>query len=245
MRARPPWRPRDIEQREGRILRQGNSFREADPKTFKVRIYRYATEDSFDTLSWQILDNKKTFISQIMIWRTDTRTIEDLDKVDLSYAEMKAATVGNPLITEKIALEHEARKLGALKRSHDGREDPPSDEAQHPAAHAGGVQSGLRRDAAAVEPKVELRRPVAERRERRRLLDRETRRGVVPAVEDVHGNRHLVSFCTSAGRLTARPHVGRGHVTGVLDPRSSHHGFAAPSPVHGPGLARALVPRRG
>ncbi len=85
-----PWRPWDIEQREGRILRQGNE----NPS---VQIYRYATEGGFDAYSWQLIENKQKFISQIMTSKSPARSCQDLDEVALSYAEIKALCAGNPL----------------------------------------------------------------------------------------------------------------------------------------------------
>lgn len=89
-----PWRPSDIEQREGRILRQGNENK-------RVQIFRYATEGSFDAYSWQLIENKQRYISQIMTSKTPARSCEDLDEATLTYAEVKALCAGNPLIKEK------------------------------------------------------------------------------------------------------------------------------------------------
>ena len=86
-----PWRPSDIEQQEGRILRQGNRNR-------KVKIFRYVTEGTFDAYSWQLIENKQKFISQIMTSKSPVRSCEDVDESALSYAEVKALATGNPYI---------------------------------------------------------------------------------------------------------------------------------------------------
>lgn len=108
-----PWRPSDIEQREGRILRQGNQNEE-------VEIYRYVTEGSFDAYSYQLIQTKSTFINQIM---TDSngggRSAEDLDRDTLTYAEVKAIASGNPLILEKFRVENELKQLYLSKSRYD------------------------------------------------------------------------------------------------------------------------------
>jgi SNF2 family DNA or RNA helicase len=86
-----PWRPRDIEQREGRILRQGNSNKQ-------VQIFRYATEGSFDAYMWQTLETKARFIHQVMRGETWVRSAEDLESGALTYAEIKAIASGNPAV---------------------------------------------------------------------------------------------------------------------------------------------------
>lgn len=107
-----PWRPSDIEQREGRILRQGNQNSE-------VQIYRYVTEGSFDAYSYQLVQNKATFINQIMTSSVGTRSMEDIDSSALSYAEVKAIATGNPLIMEKFRVENELKQLSVLKARYD------------------------------------------------------------------------------------------------------------------------------
>ena len=99
-----PWRPSDIEQREGRIIRQGN----LNPK---VRIFRYVTADTFDAYSWQLIENKQKFISQIMTAKSPMRKCADIDESALSYAEVKALATGNPFIREKMELDVEVAKL--------------------------------------------------------------------------------------------------------------------------------------
>ncbi|MEG1761814.1 MAG: SNF2-related protein, partial [Hydrogenoanaerobacterium sp.] len=103
-----PWTPKDIEQREGRILRPGNNNDE-------VSIFRYVTEKSFDSYMWSILENKQRFISQIMTSKTLVRSCEDVDETVLSYAEIKAIANGNPKIKEKMELDVELLKLRVLK----------------------------------------------------------------------------------------------------------------------------------
>ena len=93
-----PWKPSDLEQQEGRILRQGN-------QNDKVKIFRYVTENTFDAYMWQILENKQKFISQIMTSKSPVRACEDVDDTALSYAEIKALATGNPYIKEKMDLD--------------------------------------------------------------------------------------------------------------------------------------------
>ncbi len=108
-----PWRPSDIEQREGRILRQGNQNSE-------VEIYRYVTEGSFDAYSYQLIQTKSTFINQIMANSNGGgRTAEDLDRDTLTYAEVKALASGNPLILEKFKVENELKQLYLSKSRYD------------------------------------------------------------------------------------------------------------------------------
>ncbi len=102
-----PWRPADIEQREGRILRQGNLYPE-------VHICQYVTEGSFDVYSWQILENKTRFIAQIMKGEVTARTAEDVDQAVLTASQIKAIASGNPLVLEKVGLEAEVIRLERL-----------------------------------------------------------------------------------------------------------------------------------
>lgn len=106
-----PWRPRDIEQREGRILRRGNNNK-------IVRIYRYVTRESFDAYSWQTIETKQKFISQIYKGDTSIRTMEDLDNSTMSYAQIKAIASGNPLILEKFKVDNEVQKLQDKERNY-------------------------------------------------------------------------------------------------------------------------------
>lgn len=105
-----PWRPADVEQRDGRIVRQGNINEEVD-------IYRYVTEGSFDAYIWQTLETKARFIAQIMRADGGLRVAEDVELAALSYAEVKALASGNPLVMEKAGVDAEVLKLSALKSS--------------------------------------------------------------------------------------------------------------------------------
>ncbi|MBR3889682.1 helicase, partial [bacterium] len=106
-----PWRPSDLTQRSGRIIRQGNKNEEVD-------IYRYVTEGTFDAYLYQLVENKQRFISQIMTSKTPVRFAEDIDETALSYAEIKALAAGNPLIIEKTELDTQVAKLKLLKQTH-------------------------------------------------------------------------------------------------------------------------------
>ena len=108
-----PWRPSDLNQRDGRILRQGNQNKE-------VEIYRYVTEGSFDAYSYQLIQTKATFINQIMANSNGCgRTVEDLDRDTLTYAEVKAIASGNPLILDKFRVENELNQLYLSKSRYD------------------------------------------------------------------------------------------------------------------------------
>ena len=106
-----PWRPSDLEQRSGRIVRQGN-------ENDKVNIFRYVTENTFDAYLWQTIENKQKFISQIMTSKTPVRVAEDVDEASLSYSEIKALATGNPLIKEKMDLDNEVTKLKMLEANY-------------------------------------------------------------------------------------------------------------------------------
>jgi N12 class adenine-specific DNA methylase len=107
-----PWRPSDVEQRDGRIMRQGNVNKE-------IAIYRYVTEGSFDAYMWQTLERKKKFIDQIMRGKIgDIREIEEVGDTALSYAEVKALATGNPLLMDKAKVDVTVGKLGRLERQH-------------------------------------------------------------------------------------------------------------------------------
>ena len=105
-----PWRPRDMEQREGRIIRQGN-------ENEKVKIFRYVTKDTFDTYNYQLIEAKQKFISTIMTSDSPLRKIDDLDDMVLNYATVKAITVGDPYIKEKMELDIDLTKLKTMKAS--------------------------------------------------------------------------------------------------------------------------------
>ena len=106
-----PWRPSDLQQRLGRIVRQGNENEE-------VEIYRYVTEGTFDAYLYQLIENKQKFIAQIMTSKAPVRVADDVDETALSYSEIKALATGNPLIIEKCNLDMEVARLNMLKASH-------------------------------------------------------------------------------------------------------------------------------
>ena len=106
-----PWRPADVEQREGRILRQGN-------KNPVVSVFRYVTEGSFDAYMWQTLETKAKFIAQVMTGDMTIRRVEDLDSAALTYAEVKAIASGNPMVIEKAQVDAELMRLTRLRSAH-------------------------------------------------------------------------------------------------------------------------------
>lgn len=106
-----PWRPRDLEQRSGRIIRQGNQNPE-------VQIYRYVTEGTFDSYLYQMVENKQRFISQVFTSKSPARVMQEIDDAVLSYNEIKALATGNPMIIEHANLETEVNKLKMLNASH-------------------------------------------------------------------------------------------------------------------------------
>ena len=109
-----PWRPADLQQREGRIIRQGNQNQE-------VEIYTYVTEATFDSYLYQMVENKQKFIGQIMTSKSPVRSAEDIDETALSYAEIKALCTGNPLIKERMDLDIDVQRLRLLKSSYLGQ----------------------------------------------------------------------------------------------------------------------------
>lgn len=110
-----PWRPGDLEQRSGRIIRQGN-------KNEKVHIYRYVTEATFDAYLWQTIENKQKFISQIMTSKSPVRSCEDIDETALSYAEIKAPCAGDDRIKEKMDLDIDVARLKLMKANHQSQQ---------------------------------------------------------------------------------------------------------------------------
>ena len=147
-----PWKPADLEQQEGRILRQGN-------QNDKVQIYRYVTENTFDAYMWQILENKQKFISQIMTSKSPVRACEDVDDTALSYAEIKALATGNPYIKEKMDLDIQVSKLKLLKANHTSQKYRLETEIarNYPVKITALKEriAGLRADAEAVKPLLE------------------------------------------------------------------------------------------
>ena len=110
-----PWRPGDLEQRAGRIVRQGNMNPE-------VSIFRYVTEATFDAYLWQTVENKQKFISQIMTSKSPVRSCEDMDETALSYAEIKALCAGDPRIREKMDLDVDVARLKLMKADHQSKQ---------------------------------------------------------------------------------------------------------------------------
>ncbi len=110
-----PWRPGDLEQRAGRIIRQGNM----NPK---VHIFRYVTESTFDAYLWQTVENKQKFISQIMTSKSPVRSCDDIDETALSYAEIKALCAGDPRIKEKMDLDVDVARLKLMKANHQSQQ---------------------------------------------------------------------------------------------------------------------------
>jgi len=147
-----PWKPSDLEQQEGRILRQGN-------QNEKVKIFRYVTENTFDAYMWQILENKQKFISQIMTSKSPVRACEDVDDAALSYAEIKALATGNPYIREKMDLDIQVSKLKLMKANHTSQKYhlEPDIAKNYPVQIAAQKEqiAGLRADREAVKPILE------------------------------------------------------------------------------------------
>jgi N12 class adenine-specific DNA methylase len=114
-----PWRPSDLEQRDGRGIRQGNELYAADPDGFELEILRYATEKTLDARQWQTIESKAKFIGQMRKGATGMRTVEDIGGEAANSAEMKAAASGNPLILEEMDLRQKLRKLEGARQQHD------------------------------------------------------------------------------------------------------------------------------
>ena len=110
-----PWRPGDLEQRKGRIERQGNMNE-------KVEVFRYVTEGTFDSYLWQTIENKQRFISQVMTSKSPVRSCEDIDETALSYAEIKALCAGDPRVKERMDLDVEVTKLKLMKADHQSKQ---------------------------------------------------------------------------------------------------------------------------
>ena len=147
-----PWRPADLEQRAGRIVRQGNENKE-------VNIYRYITENTFDAYLWQTIENKQKFISQIMTSRTPVRVAEDVDESSLNYAEIKALATGDPKIKEKMDLDNEVTKLKMLEANYKSNryrlEDKVAKNYPEEIARTEKLIEAVKKDIVSVEPKAE------------------------------------------------------------------------------------------
>ncbi|WP_131038771.1 helicase-related protein, partial [Clostridioides difficile] len=147
-----PWRPADLEQRAGRIVRQGN-------ENEKVNIYRYVTENTFDAYLWQTIENKQKFISQIMTSKTPVRVTEDVDESSLNYAEIKALATGDPKIKEKMDLDNEVTKLKMLEANYKSNryrlEDKVAKNYPEEIARTEKLIEAVKKDIASVEPKAE------------------------------------------------------------------------------------------
>ena len=147
-----PWRPADLEQRAGRIVRQGNENKE-------VNIYRYVTENTFDAYLWQTIENKQKFISQIMTSKIPVRVAEDVDESSLNYAEIKALATGDPKIKEKMDLDNEVTKLKMLEANYKSNryrlEDKVAKNYPEEIARTEKLIEAVKKDIANVEPKAE------------------------------------------------------------------------------------------
>ena len=147
-----PWRPADLEQRAGRIVRQGNENK-------KVNIYRYVTENTFDAYLWQTIENKQKFISQIMTSKTPVRVAEDVDESSLNYAEIKALATGDPKIKEKMDLDNEVTKLKMLEANYKSNryrlEDKVAKNYPEEIARTEKLIESVKKDILEVEPKAE------------------------------------------------------------------------------------------
>ena len=147
-----PWRPADLEQRAGRIVRQGNENKE-------VNIYRYVTENTFDAYLWQTIENKQKFISQIMTSKTPVRVAEDVDESSLNYAEIKALATGDPKIKEKMDLDNEVTKLKMLEANFKSNryrlEDKVAKNYPEEITRTEKLIEAVKKDMANVEPKAE------------------------------------------------------------------------------------------
>ncbi len=129
-----PWRPRDLTQRAGRIIRQGNDNE-------KIHIYRYVTESTFDAYLWQTLEAKQKFISQVMTSRTPLRSCEDVDETALSFAEIKALCAGDPRIKERMELDVEVARLRIMKADYQSKKFRLEDAAKYLPAQVGQAEA--------------------------------------------------------------------------------------------------------
>ena len=206
-----PWRPCDVEQREGRILRQGNQCED-------VEIFRYVTEGSFDSYMWQALETKARFIAQVMSGDKGLRSIEDVELAALSYAEVKALASGNPLVIEKAGVDTEVAKLSTLFSVwRNQRYANESEVARLPM-----LIESLERKVASIEQDCQRAEPTSASDMRLELAG-QVLLGAEAAGE---GLRQLVR-AAKAGRGTVDQHVGRfgGFDLGLR----AGHGDAVPS----------------
>ena len=192
-----PWRPADVEQREGRIIRQGNLNEE-------VLIYRYVTEGSFDAYIWQTMETKARFIAQVMQGDTGIRSAEDAELAALSYAEVKALASGNPLVLEKAGVDTELAKLSLLKSQWDQQQWRNKQEL---AALPKRIEK-IRQRIAVIEADIAARQNVSGNRfaieiDGKRYMDRaEAGNAILNAVHGVrYGNERVI------GRLAGFPVV--------------------------------------
>ena len=150
-----PWRPSDLEQREGRIIRQGNRLYESDPEGFEVSIERYATKQTLDSRMWQTIEGKANFIEQVRKGNTGVREIEDVGGEAANAAEMKAASSGNPLILEEMTLRQRIRRLENERTGHDREQFRIRDSIQYQqkrAVYAERELADLRQDVKRAQP---------------------------------------------------------------------------------------------
>ena len=150
-----PWRPSDLEQREGRIIRQGNRLYERDPEGFEVHIERYATKQTLDSRMWQTIEGKANFIEQVRKGNTGVREIEDVGGEAANAAEMKAASSGNPLILEEMTLRQRIRRLENERTGHDREQFRIRDSIQYQqkrAVYAERELADLRKDVKRAQP---------------------------------------------------------------------------------------------
>jgi N12 class adenine-specific DNA methylase/predicted RNA methylase len=145
-----PWRPRDIEQRDGRILRQGNQNAE-------IEVIRWVTEKSFDAYMWQALERKSKFIGQLLRGKLDVREIEDVGETSLSYGQIKALAAGDPLLLEKAQVDADLVRLRRLERAHDRSQD----RLRWQLVASADRKAGLERDVATLDTVIPRRRPTA------------------------------------------------------------------------------------
>lgn len=138
-----PWRPSDLEQREGRIIRQGNELYAADPDGFEVGIYRYATKNTLDARMWQTIEAKAKFIAQIRKGTSKDRVIEDIAGEAANAAEMKAAASGNPLILEEMDLRQRVKRLENAAREHDREQFSIADRIRYFERRVAALEAGM------------------------------------------------------------------------------------------------------